>query len=757
MDRLRNVVNYMVALALLVSAVNVQPPLAASAEGGGPIFLPAVFADYYAGPWPPQYYSIIHHGPEGGTVTSLAESTIRQGVVYAGSWGAGVFISYNDGVSWNFANQGLTNPYIYSLALDPTDPNVLYAGTFRDGVFKSIDGGTTWNPTGPGLNNSAVVYALAISPKNPDVIFAGTRGDSTTYNTTFCNGYDSAGIAIFDGGGGVYRSTNGGGTWSKVDGGEACGYVYGLAIDPQNSNNIYVATHQVGVLKSVDGGTSFVRVNKGLTDRSTRSIIVDPDHPATLYVATWHDEGVAVSYNSGGNWSAFNSGISREPVIRLDLDPASGNRYALVWGHGLYRLAKGASTWIATGAGGYSPYDMAISKIDSSRLLFGLSNQGVYLSANYGDSWAPSNSGLYNVDMNTLLVDPFSPSTLYAGTGALGVYKSGDNGFTWVPMRDGLPGNTNGSYVSIASMAADPAHPGEFYAGTNGSGIYKTTDGGTSWEWTNVGLSSTSTDLEQQDTTSPPLPHPQVVDPFFLDDAGQATIQSPINPAVGPWTIPALAIDPSDPAIVYAGSGKGLYKTTNHGASWVSSGLTGQAVFSLAINPQDPAMLYAGTPDGIYQTFTGGSIWYPVGLAGNLIYSLALDPSQPDILYAGTSAQGIFRSNDGGLTWLSDNQGLADSCVYSVVVDPAQPLFQYAATAGGFFRSTKGGTSWEPVQMDPFFTYVDPVAANPSTPEILYLGTNAGTVVVRFYDQPLKNIFLPQILAQTQRAFYPYP
>jgi photosystem II stability/assembly factor-like uncharacterized protein len=743
-----------VLLLTLSGNANLLYPV--SADGTNQQFLPVIFSDYYNGPMPPEYYFSGHIGPEGGTVTALAVTPSQPGVVYAGTKSSGVYKSLDNGNTWFYANQGLTNPFVYSVAIDPHDPATVYAGTFGSGIFKSTDGGATWNPAGPGLNDGAVVYALAINPANPDIIFAGTRGSENITDNPNCQGEGPDGI---DYGGGIFLSIDAGAHWTKVDGGQACGYVYGIAIDPTNTNNVYAATHLKGILKSVNGGASFSYANSGLADISTRSIIVDPNQPNILYASTWYSEGVVISYDFGNSWNNLSSGIPDAHVLKLALDPISGNRYALVWGHGLYRLSNNASTWTPTGSSGFNAYDMAISTANPAILMIGTQNLGVFASSNYGDSCDLSNQGLYSVDINTLVYDPSSQSTLYAGSGRLGVFKSSDNGISWSAIRNGLPIDAEGEYYSIMDIAADPENPGVLYAGTDGSGIYKSGDGGNSWAAVNNGLPTINNYLNSENNYNIQLPHPGGDDPLFLDEGyiGTATIQSPLSPPLGSRSVLALVIDPNDTGTIYAGSGSGVYKTTNGGGGWNSSGLADQYVFSLAMNLQNPLTIFAGTANGIYKTDDGGDDWTQVGLAGDLIYSLAIDPTMTDIVYAGTAAQGIYLTGDGGSSWMEDNQDLGDLHVYSVAIDPDQPLFQYAGTAGGLYRSTKGGSRWELIDLKTYFDYIDPVVIIATSPNHLNLGCGSGTIWVDFsYDPPLQT-FLPLVSNQVQSYFSPYP
>ncbi len=755
------ITRFFIVAALLISFINGKPSFSVMADGGSQIFLPAVYQDYYAGPMPPEYYIDSHNGPTGGTVTSVKFVDSQPGVVYAASWGAGVFKSTNSGRTWDYANQGLTNGRIYSVAVDPTNPNIVYAGTFGDGVFKSTDGGATWTQTGQ-LNTGAVVYALAVNPLNPNVIFAGTRGDHGP-TTKYCYGNDSGGFPVYDYGGGVYRSKDGGKTWSKMDGGIACGFVYGLTIGSNGSGGviIYVATHQVGILKSVDGGDTFNYANLWLGDKSTRSIAVDPNSPNIVYVSTWHTEGVAVSQDYGDHWSSLNKGIQNQRVVEVSVD-GNGTRYALLWGIGLFRLPAGNTVWSSTGAQGYNGYDMAINPSDSRNILFGLQMQGVFASFDSGSTWGSSNYGMNNVDINSLSYGPLPFSTLYAGSGSLGVLKSADGGISWQAARNGLPLGGDGYYYPIYAVAVDPVNPDIMYAGTSNNGVYKSDNGGASWKSYSLGFPVEVNELNQEVDSSPFIPHPQVSDPYFLGEQNieQNSIQTPVSGAVDGRTVLSLAIDPTNPSIIYAGTGLGVLKSTDGASSWRRSGFYSQNVFAIAIDPQNSSMIYAGTVDGVYLSINGGKSWDQIGLKGIMVYSVAVDPTNKAVVYAGTATQGIFTTYDGGDNWFQNNLGLGDLHIYSVIVDPTQPLFQYAGTAGGFYRSTKGGSRWELIKLSSYFGYIDPVCISSNSPKYLNLGTNSGTITVRFYDElPVYShfLFLPEVMTQLPTLPFSYP
>ncbi len=143
----------------------------------------------------------------------------------------------------------------------------------------------------------------------------------------------------------------------------------------------------------------------------------------------------------------------------------------------------------------------------------------------------------------------------------------------------------------------------------------------------------------------------------------------------------AIAIDPTNSDIVYAGGDPELYKTTNHGDTWSpsSTGLTGYT-YAIAMNPQNTSIIYAGTSDGIFESTDAGVVWRYNNLDD--VYTIVIDPDSPDTIYAGT-VNGMYRSTSGGSTW--DSMGLDGERITSLGIYP--DAYLYAGTySGGMYR-----------------------------------------------------------------------
>jgi hypothetical protein len=308
---------------------------------------------------------------------------------------------------------------------------------------------------------------------------------------------------------------------------------------------------------------------------------------------------------------------------------------------------------------------------------------GVFKSTNDGASW--SASGLSSVF--SLVIDPLTPTTLYAGS--YGVFKSTDGGASWNP-TGGLP--TWSPWVpagAVATLAIDPQTPTTIYAGTLGSLIYivddfyRSLDGGQSWEGS-YAVFMMSIACNPCGGIVALAAAPQTVlgvmaaftsygedGSVYWEAPSQVTHGNLINPGF------AVAIDPVTPTTLYAGT----YKSTNDGATWFATGLTGVGgVQALAIDPLTPTTLYAGSLDAVHKSVDGGTTWIATGLTNvGGVRTLAIDPLTPTTLYAGTGTGGVYKSTNGGASW-SPTGLVTWSHISSLSLNPASVVGGSPAT-----------------------------------------------------------------------------
>jgi hypothetical protein len=197
-------------------------------------------------------------------------------------------------------------------------------------------------------------------------------------------------------------------------------------------------------------------------------------------------------------------------------------------------------------------------------------------------------------------------------------------------------------------------------------------------------------------------------------------------------SIRSLAIDPQMPTTLYAGTDetdRSVFKSTDGGGHWGDVSFADEAVPALAVDPQTPTTLYAGAWGvGVYKSLDGGSSWIRPNFYFGVL-SLAIDPRTPTTLYAGAYGSGVFKSIDGGGTWSAVNAGLTNLHVSALAIDPLTPITLYASTqGGGVFKSTDSGGSWSAVNTGLTNTSVFALAIDPETPTTVYAGTDGGGV-----------------------------
>ncbi len=532
-----------------------------------------------------------------------------------------------------------------------------------------------------------------------------------------------------------------------------------LAIDPSAPATVYAGT-QDGVFKSTNGGGSWTNVNAGVLKGDVRALVIDPSTPATLYATSNGD--VFKSRNGGGSWAAISGGTSQVHVLALAIDPsapatiyAAGSSRTAFGGPVAYKITDGGETWTPINAGLTTYYvnTLLLDPSTPSTIYAGSYFDGAFKSTNGGQSWSPINTGLTDNFIQALAIGPSAPASLYAGTVFGGVFKSTNGGRSWTTANAGMKS-------IVGALAVDPSVPATLYAGTSGNsgaggGIFKSTDGGGSWTTIQIlysELKALAVDRSMPDTlyagASSDFYYDYPAGVFKSTDGGAHWTQS-LDASVY-----ALVIDPLAPATLYAGTGSwrygaglGVFKSTNGGGSWsaVNAGLQfgpDTNVRALAIDPSAPATLYAGMErgGGAFKSTDGGGSWSAInaGLTASNVYALAIDPSTPAALYAGTD-MGAFKSANGGGSWAAVNTGLTNLSVNALAINPTSPATLYAGTNGGVFRSTDSGGTWAAFNTGLPNLPVNALAFDPTGATTLYAGlkgdgvwqlTNSATVTI---------------------------
>jgi PKD repeat protein/photosystem II stability/assembly factor-like uncharacterized protein len=643
-----------------------------------------------------------------GEMTSMTLDPSNALTVYVGTRHAGVFKTTDGGQHWQPARAGLSFNPIRSLAIDPQHSNTLYAGTEYHGIWKSTDGGSTWGQASSGLDTSMIVFNIVIDPQNSNRVYAGLVGSSLTI-------------------GNVYRSDDGGANWQMKDAGiprqeeDYTSEIFSLAIDLANPSFVYAATQSSdGVFRSSDGGETWTAINDGLSGGGG-ALAFDPHNSNRLSAIAIGSNGATDSgyyVFDGTHWakisqSSLNLGRSGS---HLYFHPTNSQVIYFVEGDGggeLMMSTDAGLTWQAVsvsepGQPNSGPiidivfHSLAPSTIYAASAIAGTTTKlgGVYKSTNGGTSWAFSSNGITAETIRSVAVDPQDPSTIHAGTGKGGVWGSHDGGESWI--RSSHSDNaTNYSFGNeVTQIVTDPVDSQTVYAIGSGQGIYKSVDHGMTYSKLDgvqnpvaiaIGASASNPVYAIESA------YPE--DKFYRSaDSGQTWIpmNGPLPTCYGViCALLKLAIDPNDASVVWLGTqGRGVIKTSDGGDHWEDKGLHEDYVGAIAVSPGDSDTVFARAgkfteAGSIYKTIDGGQTWVPKAISIGSVTHFAFDPRNPDWIYAPVVGQYILCSKDGGETWHEYGQGIFYPYIYSLAITAGDPPLLIAGSYGSgvYWRS----------------------------------------------------------------------
>ena len=293
--------------------------------------------------------------------------------------------------------------FLHATAVDPDDSAVVYTNTGE--MWKSPDSGTTWTQ----LRNNIVAWSIVVSSPNAEtnpeaekIVYAATQEDGVVWSTddqtwTAGNGLGGRvgavaahpdGETVFAGAeDAIYVSRDRGRNWEFLSGDVGTGKTTGLVIDSANPLVMYAAKRGQGVYRSIDGGMSWQLGNSGLTDWVTYDLDLHPQNPSILYLSA--SSGVFRSVDAGVNWEKLDTPIR---TTELDIDPTNPERMIVTTVEsGILRSLDGGESWepINTGLGNVVSFvSIAIARDGSGTVYAGSSENGLFTSADFGDTWS---------------------------------------------------------------------------------------------------------------------------------------------------------------------------------------------------------------------------------------------------------------------------------------------------------------------------------------------------------------------------------
>lgn len=442
----------------------------------------------------------------------------------------------------------------------------------------------TLNPLQSGLNGAVDAFITKINASGSALIY------STYFGGT---GYDDARDLAIDNHGDVYFT-------GSTD-----------STDFPVINGFQTSRQGVGAYAILDGQENWKAIGSGLNGASLRDLVIDPLNSATLYGST--ERGVFKSTDSGNSWGQLGDGQFNRPVNQLVVDPIDPSNLYAVSSNMLFRSADGGETWSQKNI--LQIQTIAIDPLTPATLYAGTFT-GLSKSLDGGETWAPLQITSFNGSVNAIAVDPSTPTTIYAGT-INGLYKSTNGGVNWSPSFT----NTSETVRTSGRIAISPSNPMTIYISVNSNSIYKTTNAGSSWKQLDTPF------LGPQDSLV--LLGALVVDPTNSDTVylGFPGIYTGAILIAGNGTqspSPAVASRSSFNALDSETRGRGVYKTTDGGATWnpINNGLKNFGLNSIAIDRNAPNKIFAGVVSGtdaylvklnaagsaiVYSSYLGGS------------------------------------------------------------------------------------------------------------------------------------------------------
>ena len=617
---------------------------------------------------------------------------------YTGAVGGGVWKTENAGRTWEPVMDGQPVASIGALAVAPSDSRVVYVGSgeadmrsdvsYGNGMYRSADAGRTWKRI--GLSDTRQIGRIVVDPRDANRVFVAALGHGFGPNAER----------------GVFRSTDGGATWTKVLFRDADTGAIDLAFQPGNPRTILAALWQTrrppwntyppsngpgsGLYRSEDGGDTWHRAGDGLPAEKLGRIGIAfaPGEPRRVYtVVDAKDGGLFRSDDAGAHFTRVSS--DRRVWDRgwyfgdLAVDPKNGD-VVYACNTSVYRSTDGGRTFLPfKGApGGDDYHQLWIDPTEPKRMIVA-SDQGTVVSLDGGRAW----SSWYNqptAQLYHVVTDDRFPYWIYGAqqdSGAAAVPSRTD--YRSITLRDWRPIAAGGE---AGMIAPDPKDPRVVFGGTVGR-----------FDWTT---------LQDQDV-NPTFAHP-----------GEYR---------GEWTLP-LVFSPKNPAALYFGN-QFLFRTTDAGRHWekASPDLTRE-------RPDVPATLDPPTAEDT-----------PVkGPRRGVIWSIAPSPLEEGRIWCGTNDGAIHRTTDGGRTW--QNVTPPDLSAWSAIAGIEASRFDartaYAAidrhrlddVAPHILRTTDDGRTWTPIAAGiPDGAYVHVVREDPARRGLLYAGTELG-VFVSFDD-----------------------
>lgn len=631
---------------------------------------------------------------------------------------------------------------IDDFAVFEKNPAIYYVGSATGGVWKTINNGTTFTPVFDTQNVSSI-GDVTIAPNDPNVVWVGTGEANNRQSSSW--------------GDGVYKSTDGGRSWKNV-GLRESRHVPRIVVDPIDNDVVYVAAvgdlwkagGDRGIYKTSDGGQTWTRVLEAGPDAGGTDLVMDPSNNKVIYAATYQRRRASWGFNGGGpnsaiwktvdagrSWTKLENGLPAGDKGRIGLDVYRRNPnivYARIEHPkegGVYRSEDGGASWSKVSSTNPRPMYFSQIRIDPSddkRIYVGGTN--MHVSDDGGKTFNNNAAEKIHVDFHALWVDPNNGDhVMIGGDGGVGVSYDRSRTYVWLP---NLP------VAQFYHVSFDNQTPYTVCGGLQdndtwcGPSRVRSRDGIGQDEWFTVQGGDGFVALI--DPTDPRIIYAESQEGFMARVDRVTNERKSVRPE-GPLTEPPirwnwdtpLLISPHDPSTIYAG-GHRLYRSRDRGNSWkpispdLSLGIDRDSVALMGIKGKD---ITIAKNDGVNDFGT--------------LFTIAESHRVAGLLYTGTDDGQVQMSRDAGGTWSNltgkipgaphlanvskvEPSKFADGTVY--VTFDGHKVGDYGTYA---YVSNDFGQGWKSVVGDlPRGQVVRTITEDLKNPDVLYLGTESG-------------------------------
>ena len=643
---------------------------------------------------------------------------------------------------------------VMSIAVDPANKATIYIGSASGGVWKTVNGGASWQPIFDTQGAFSIGW-VTIDPKRPNIVWVGTGERNSQRSVAY--------------GDGVYKSEDGGRSWTNA-GLKTSEHIGRIVISPKDGDTVYVAAQgplwasggERGLYKTTDGGKTWTQALKISENTGVTDVVIDPRNPDVLVAAAYQrqrrfytlidggpESAIHRSTDGGKTWKKITSGLPDEQLGRIGLaispvnpDILYANVEAANRKGGIYRSSDNGVTWERRAdynAGAMYYGDVFADPVDVDRIyipdvLFQVSDDG-------GKTLRSLGQRHMHVDNHIIWVDPDNTSHLLVGNDG-GLYRSFDRAATWTFFSN-LP---LAQYYDVDTDNAAPFY--NVYGGLQdnnslgGPSRTRSEHGILNQDWfvTQDGDGFVSrVDPEDPNTIYASLQH-GVVARFDKRTGERIGIQPQEDKGGVPlrwnWDAPFI-ISPHSHTRLYMGA-QFLYRSDDRGGSWkaVSPDLTRQIdrntlpvmgrvwgpdavakntstaiygnISAIAESPKREGLLFVGTDDGLVQTSEdSGAHWRKIDRLPGVpadAYIARIRASQHDAATVYVAAENhqngdfkpyLLASSDGGRSWKSIAGDLPErGSTYAIAEDPVDPHLLFAGTEFAAYWSADSGQHW---------------------------------------------------------------